>query len=76
MTPLHMPLENLQTGHNMRTKEMTLIVNILNVIYLSVILCCDFDNAIMFLLLLCFYTLRRGSFLYKRNDLGTRLFKE
>lgn len=39
--------ENLQTGHNMRTKEMTLIVNILNVIYLSEILCCDFDYAIM-----------------------------
>lgn len=59
MTPLHMPLENLQTGHNMRTKEMTLIVNILNVIYLSVILCCDFDYAIMFLLLMLLYIKER-----------------
>lgn len=63
-----------QVGNNMRTKEMTLIVNILNVIYLSEILCCDFDYAIMFFatLLLCVlqsmtnnnYTLGRGSFLY------------
>lgn len=63
-----------QVGNNMRTKEMTLIVNILNVIYLSVILLCGFDYAIMFFatLLLCVlqsmtnnnYTLGRGSFLY------------
>lgn len=44
-----------QVGNNMRTKEMTLVVNFLNVIYLSEILCCDFDYAIMFFatLLLC-----------------------
>lgn len=36
-----------QVGNNMRIKEMIFIVNIFNVIYLSEILCCDFDYVIM-----------------------------